>query len=198
MAGVGVALTEVTVSTGRSDYMLFVDGKLCGSLEAKREGTNLGAVAQQNAKYILSGTGFIQRWVPEGEPLPFQYEATNQEIRFCDNRDPKPKSRFIFHFHKPETLRNWLEQGNSFRARLQNLPALKSSEFIGGLRDCQISAVEGIENSLKQAKPRALLQMATGSGKTFTACTQVYRLAKFAQAKRVLFLVDRGNLGDKP
>ena len=37
--------------------------------------------------------------------------------------------------------------------------------------------------------------MATGSGKTFTACTCCYRLIKFAKAKRILFLVDRNNLG---
>jgi type I restriction enzyme R subunit len=190
-AGVGVAVREVTVSKGRSDYMLFISGKLCGSLEAKREGANLGGVGEQNAAYINSETGIMQRWVPKGQPLPFQYEATNNEIRFCDNYDPKPRSRHIFHFHKPETLKERLEEGSSFRARLQDLPALNTK----GLRDCQIDAITGIEKSLKNNNQRALLQMATGAGKTFTACTQVYRLAKFTQAKRVLFLVDRGNLG---
>lgn len=190
-AGVGVAVREVTVSKGRSDYMLFISGKLCGSLEAKREGENLGGVSEQNADYINSETGFMQRWVPADQPLPFQYEATNNEIRFCDNRDPKPRSRHIFHFHRPETLKERLEQGSSFRARLQDLPVLNTK----GLRDCQIDAITGIEKSLRNNNQRALLQMATGAGKTFTACTQVYRLAKFTQAKRILFLVDRGNLG---
>lgn len=190
-ASLGVAVREVTVSKGRSDYLLFIAGKLCGSLEAKREGASLGGVAEQNAEYITSSTGVFQRWVPEDQALPFQYEATNIEIRFCDNRDPKPRSRHISQFHRPETLKERLEQGNSFRARLQDLPPLNEK----GLRDCQIDAVKGIEQSLKSNKQRALLQMATGAGKTFTACTQVYRLAKFAKAKRVLFLVDRGNLG---
>lgn len=190
-AGVGVAVREVTVSKGRSDYLLFVAGKLCGSLEAKREGTNLGGVSEQSAKYAQSTTGVFQRWVPVGEDLPFQYDATNNEIRFCDNRDPKPRSRSIFHFHRPETLKERLEQGSSFRARLQQLPELDAT----GLRRCQVDAINGIEQSLKNNNQRALLQMATGAGKTFTACTEVYRLAKFAKVKRVLFLVDRGNLG---
>lgn len=186
----GVAVREMDTSTGPADYMLFIDGKACGIIEAKREGKNLGAVAQQSARYAASKTKDIQRWVPEDQPLPFLYEATNNEIRFRDERDPKPRSRNVFHFHKPETLKAWLEEGDTLRARLQELPALN----INGLRDCQIAAVKGIEQSLKQAKPRALLQMATGSGKTYAAVTQVYRLAKFAKAKRVLFLVDRGNL----
>lgn len=191
IASEGVALREVTVSNGRADYLLFISGKLCGSLEAKREGTNLGGVSEQNADYIKSSTGVFQRWVPKNKPLPFQYEATNNEIRFCDHRDPKPRSRHIFHFHRPETLKERLDEGSSFRARLQTLPELNTKD----LRACQIDAIKGIEKSLKNNNQRALLQMATGAGKTFTACTQVYRLAKFAEAKRVLFLVDRGNLG---
>lgn len=39
--------------------------------------------------------------------------------------------------------------------------------------------------------------MATGSGKTFTAITCIYRLLKFAKAKRILFLVDTKNLGEQ-
>ncbi|KXJ50604.1 MAG: restriction endonuclease subunit R [Colwellia sp. Phe_37] len=189
-ASLGVAVREMDTSTGPADYMLFIDGKACGIIEAKREGKSLGGVAEQSARYAVSKTKDIQRWVPEAQPLPFLYEATNNEIRFRDERDPKPRSRNVFHFHKPETLKSWLEEGDTLRARLQELPILNTD----GLRDCQIAAVTGIEHSLKQAKPRALLQMATGSGKTYTAVTQVYRLAKFAKAKRVLFLVDRGNL----
>jgi len=176
--------------TGPADYMLFVDGKACGILEAKREGADLGGVAEQSARYATSHTQHIVRWVPEDQPLPFLFEATNHEIRFRDERDPHPRSRYVFHFHRPETLKVWLEEDNTLRARLQDLPELNTEN----LRACQIDAIKGIEHSLKQGKPRALLQMATGSGKTYAAVTQVYRLAKFAKIKRVLFLVDRGNL----
>ena len=188
----GVAVREMDTDTGPADYMLFIDGKACGIIEAKREGTDLGGVAEQSGRYATSNTKHIERWTPEGEPLPFLYEATNHEIRFRDERDPYPRSRFVFHFHKPETFKAWLEEGDTLRVRLQNdLPELNTEK----LRACQIDAIHGIERSLKQAKPRALLQMATGSGKTYTAVTQVYRLAKFAKIKRALFLVDRGNLG---
>jgi len=187
----GVAIREMETDTGPADYMLFVDGKACGIIEAKREGANLGHVAEQSARYATSNTKHIQRWVADEQPLPFLYEATNHEIRFRDECDPTPRSRNVFHFHKPETLKTRLELGESFRTRLQHLPELNTN----GLRDCQIDAIHGIEASLKKGKQRALLQMATGAGKTFTACTQVYRLAKFAKASRVLFLVDRGNLG---
>jgi len=186
----GVAVREMDTNTGPADYMLFIDGKACGIIEAKREGTNLVQAAEQSARYAVSTVKFIQRWVPEDQPLPFLFEATNHEIRFRDERDPHPRSRNIFHFHKPETLKAWLEEGDTLRARMQQLPELD----LHNLRACQIDAVHGIEHSLKQGKPRALLQMATGSGKTYTAVTEVYRLAKFARVKRVLFLVDRGNL----
>lgn len=190
-AALGVAVREFETDTGPADYMLFIAGKACGIIEAKREGASLGHVAEQSARYATSNTKHIQRWAANDQPLPFLFEATNHVIRFRDERDPAPRSRNVFHFHKPETLKDWLEQGDTFRARLQQLPELNTK----GLRDCQVEAVTGIEASLKQGKQRALLQMATGAGKTFTACTEVYRLAKFAKAKRVLFLVDRGNLG---
>ncbi|WP_369158560.1 DEAD/DEAH box helicase family protein [Candidatus Thiodiazotropha sp. LNASS1] len=186
----GVAVREMDTDTGPADYMLFIDGKACGIIEAKREGTDLGGVAEQSARYASSQTKFIERWVAEDQPLPLLYEATNHEIRFRDERDPHPRSRNIFHFHRPETLLDRLQEEETLRARLQQLPSLNTEN----LRNCQIDAITGIEHSLKQGKPRALLQMATGSGKTYTAVTQVYRLAKFAKIKRALFLVDRGNL----
>ncbi|MCU7804737.1 MAG: DEAD/DEAH box helicase family protein [Candidatus Thiodiazotropha sp. (ex Lucinoma borealis)] len=186
----GVAVREMDTDTGPADYMLFIDGKACGIIEAKREGADLGGVAEQSARYATSNIKFIERWVAEDQPLSLLYEATNHEIRFRDERDPHPRSRNIFHFHRPETLLDWLQEEETLRARLQQLPGLNTEN----LRNCQIDAITGIEHSLKQGKPRALLQMATGSGKTYTAVTQVYRLAKFAKIKRALFLVDRGNL----
>jgi len=183
-------MREMDTDTGPADYMLFLDGKACGIIEAKREGTDLGGVAEQSGRYATSHTRHIERWTPDDQPLPFLYEATNHEIRFRDERDPHPRSRYVFHFHQPDTLKAWLEEDHTLRARLHDLPALNTEN----LRNCQIDAIHGIEESLKAAKSRALLQMATGSGKTYTAVTEVYRLAKFAKIKRALFLVDRGNL----
>lgn len=184
----GVAVREMDTDTGPADYMLFIDGKACGVLEAKREGKNLGEVYLQSHRYTISKTKNLQRWA---DVLPFTYEATNVEIRFCDQRDTAPRSRNLFHFHQPQTLLHWLELKDTLRTRLQNLPALPTED----LRACQIDAITGLEDSFYKSKPRALLQMATGAGKTFTAVTECYRLAKYAKAKRILFLVDRGNLG---
>ncbi len=186
----GVAVREMDTDTGPADYMLFIDGRACGIIEAKKEGVELGGVSEQSQRYAISGLKHIQRAAANDGPLPFLYEATNHEIRFRDERDPQPRSRNIFHFHRPETLKSWLEAGWTLRKRLQQVPELHTEN----LRACQIDAIHGIEFSLKSGKPRALLQMATGSGKTYTAVTQVYRLAKFAKIKRALFLVNRGNL----
>ena len=177
--------------TGPADYMLFIDGKACGIIEAKREGADLGGVAEQSARYATSHTKHIERWVPEDQPLPFLYEATNHEIRFRDERDPHPRSRYVFHFHEPETLKDWLEEG---RHPARAPAGSTGTQYRTTCAPAKSMPSTASKTSLKAAKPRALLQMATGSGKTYTAVTQVYRLAKFAKIKRALFLVDRGNL----
>ena len=108
-------------------------------------------------------------------------------------RDPKPRSREVFSFPRPERIRDWLSQADSLRARLRGLPDLDPT----GLRACQISAIEKLEASFKDDHPRALIQMATGSGKTYASITSIYRLLKHADAKRILFLVDTKNLGEQ-
>ncbi|WP_019946763.1 type I restriction endonuclease subunit R [Hymenobacter aerophilus] len=187
-AALGVAVREFPTASGPADYALLVEGRLVGVVEAKKEGTSLTAVAEQTARYLTSATKHVPR---TAEELPFGYEANGHEIRFLDRRDPEPRSRPEFWFHRPETLRDWARQPATLRARLQELPAVEPA----GLRACQVEAIRNLDVSLKHDRPRALIQMATGSGKTFTAVTAAYRLIKFAGAKRILFLVDRGNLG---
>ncbi|MGY2132372.1 type I restriction endonuclease subunit R [Hymenobacter sp. HD11105] len=187
-AGPGIAVRELQTETGPADYGLIVDKKLAGIVEAKREGTSLIAVAEQTNRYQTSSTMYIQRAAPV---LPYGYEANGSEVRFRDLRDPNSRSRNVYNFHRPETLRAWLNDDVTLRHRLQSLPALVTT----GLRDCQVEAISNLEESLSYDRPRALIQMATGSGKTFTAVSLIYRLLKFAKAKRILFLVDRGNLG---
>lgn len=187
-ASLGVAIREFPLKTGYADYVLFVDRKAVGVIEAKAEGTTLSRVEEQSAKYTVG----LPKNIPHVElPLPFAYESTGIETWFRDNRDPAPRSRRVFAFHRPETLKELLDQPDTLRARLRDMPPLAAE----GLWNCQIEAVTNLEKSLAQDKPRALIQMATGSGKTFTACTFTYRLIKFAKARRVLFLVDRNNLG---
>ncbi|MBL9155791.1 MAG: DEAD/DEAH box helicase family protein [Verrucomicrobiales bacterium] len=190
--GQGQAIREYTTDFGPADYVLFVDRQPVGVIEAKKEtlGQNITTVEDQTGEYAAAKLKWVQN---SGQPLPFLYEATGVITRFTDQRDPKPRSREVFSFHRPETLRQSLAMGRSLRDRLQDLPALDPT----GLRDCQIHAITNLEASFRKAKPRALVQMATGSGKTFTAITSIYRLLKHARVKRVLFLVDTRNLGEQ-
>jgi type I restriction enzyme R subunit len=189
-AGVGVAVREYPTDTGPADYVLFINRIAVGVIEAKKDaaGENLTVVEEQTVRYATANL----KWRKDNSPLRFLFEATGQIIRFTDNADPAPRSREIFYFFKPETLVNWLTQPETLRRRLaDHMPALIERN----LRDCQISAVTGLEKSLALNKPRALVHMATGAGKTFTAITSIYRLLKFGGAKRILFLVDTRNLG---
>lgn len=189
-ANLGVAVTEMATDAGFADYVLFVKGKPVGVIEAKREeeGHRLTQVEEQSTNYANSKIKKLNN-----QPLKFVYESTGVLTRFTDYRDPKPRSRPVFHFHRPETLAAWLAQSATLRGRLQALPALSHE----GLRDAQQRAITNLEQSFKDNRPRALIQMATGAGKTFTACTFVYRLLRYANAKRVLFLVDTKNLGEQ-
>ncbi|MBB3116984.1 type I restriction endonuclease subunit R [Pseudoduganella violacea] len=189
-AGMGVAIREYTTDTGPADYVLFVDRVACGVIEAKKDsaGENLTATESQTERYATANL----KWRKDNTPLRFLFEATGQIVRFTDNADPAPRSRELFHFVQPAQLKEWLAQPDTLRRRLaEQMPALPEQN----LRDCQVSAVTGLEKSLAQNKPRALIHMATGAGKTFTAITAVYRLLKFGGAKRILFLVDTRNLG---
>ncbi len=190
-AGSGIAIREYQTNVGPADYVLFVDRRPAGIIEAKREeeAQNITRVEEQSAEYAHARL----KWISDDTPLPFIYESTGSLTRFRDDRDPRSRSREVFSFHKPETLVDWLEEEFTLRTRLFSLPVLAPQD----LRDCQISAVTRLEESFKQNRPRALIQMATGSGKTYTAITFIYRLLKYADAKRILFLVDTKNLGEQ-
>jgi len=190
-AALGIATCEYPTDTGPVDYLLMVDKKPVGVIEAKRakEGERITTVEDQSERYATSQL----KWSVKEDTLPFVYESTGILTHFRDLRDPKPRSRRVFSFHRPETMKQWLEQQQSLRASLHNFPELNTD----GLRDCQINAIQNLEQSFKENRPHALIQMATGSGKTFTAITAVYRLLKYAGAQRVLFLVDTKNLGEQ-
>lgn len=203
----GVAIREFPLNTGHgfADYLLYVDGKAAGVIEAKKTGTTLSGVEIQSAKYSHGLPDSLPAW---HRPLPFCYQSTGIETCFSNAFDPEPRSRSVFAFHRPETMSKWLTPENpiaengiadlqtgfgkraTLRFWLQHMPPLVEK----GLWPAQIKAIKNLELSLAQDRPRSLIQMATGSGKTFTAINFIYRLIKFADAKRILFLVDRGNL----
>ena len=189
-ANKGVAVREYQTDVGPADYVLFVDRKPVGIIEAKREdeGYHLTVVEDQAKSYAESKLKYLNN-----DPLPFVYESTGTVTRFTDNRDPKPRGRNVFSFHQPSIFAEWIKKGKSLRTRLWDIPNLDPT----GLRKAQIKAINNLEESFRKNRPKALIQMATGAGKTFTACTFIYRLLKFADAKRILFLVDTKNLGEQ-
>ena len=200
----GVAVREFPLASGhgKADYLLYLDQQAIGAVEAKKVGTTLTSVEQQSAKY---STGLPATLPAVLRPLPFLYESTGVETRFTSLLDPEPRSRVLYSFHRPDVLAEWLAadplwlpakhaldgRPASLRLRLRNMPEVPAA----GLWPPQLDAVRNLEKSLAENRPRALIQMATGSGKTFTAVTSIYRLVKHAGARRVLFLVDRANLG---
>ncbi|MFB7480010.1 DEAD/DEAH box helicase family protein [Streptomyces anulatus] len=196
LAGRGVAVREFTLATGRADYALYVDGRIVGVIEAKREGDHLSSALAQNERYAkgVLKEHSLAVW-RESEPFAFRYATTGTETYFVNRLDPDPRSREVFSFHRPETVAAWMERAGdrrapTFRSGLRRMPKLEPY----GLRLAQIDAITGLEQSLGHDKPRALIHMATGAGKTFTAVTETCRLLRHAGARRVLFLVDRNNL----
>lgn len=192
--GIGVAVREVNTESGPADYILFVNSKPVGVVEAKAEdlGYKLLQVEDQSVRYSNSSLK-IGAFTLDNDK-PFVYESTGTITRFTDYRDPKPRGRNVFWFHKPETLAEWIKLGKPLRERLLEIPDLDTT----GLRRAQIKAVQNLDKSFKNNRPKALIQMATGAGKTFTAATFIYRLLNApVKAKRILFLVDTKNLGEQ-
>ena len=194
----GVAVREVPTEAGPADYVLYVDAQAVGVIEAKKEGTTLTGVEPQTRKYQAAYPGQLPAFLVD-HALPFGYESTGAETRFTNGLDPNPTSRRVYTFHRPETLAQWRQNHIEFdgTATLRNgfseLPDLGTNP--PGLWPAQAEAIANLEASFKANRPRALIQMATGAGKTFTAANVCYRLLRHARANRILFLVDRANLG---
>jgi type I restriction enzyme, R subunit len=186
--GLGVAVREFPLNSGFADYLLYVDGKAIGVVEAKPEGFPLKGVETQSSKYTFG----LPKDLPHYHlPLPFAYETTGTATQFTNSLEPDPRSREVFSFHRPEELLRLVAKDDQVRGLLRKMPPLDA----GQLWLVQIASITNLEKSLAKNDPRALIQMATGSGKTFTAVNFCYRLIKYAGAKRILFLVDRNNLG---
>lgn len=191
MAALGVAIREYPTSTGPVDYALFADGKPVGVVEAKKDelGENITVVEGQSGRYANS----VFKYITSDYHIRFAYEATGELTRFTDYADKNYRSRRIFSFHRPETLLALLAKDDTVRNHLKELPALDTA----GFRKCQITALQNLDRSFAENRPKALVQMATGAGKTFTAITAAYRLLKYGRMNRILFLVDTKSLGEQ-
>lgn len=173
-----------------ADYILYLDGKAIAVLEAKREENKLGLeVAEQAQNYGNILPDWVQAWKT---PLPFIFLCNGDLLLFKDMREAKPSYKVIKKMFTPKEIVNLA--GDDIKSQFAKLPALPP---VGpkGLRECQFEAITNLEISFKQGLKKALIVLATGAGKTFTACTAAYRLLNYMGAKRVLFLVDRNNLG---
>lgn len=191
MAALGVAVREFPTSTGPVDYALFIDGIPVGIVEAKKTDAaeNITTIEVQSARYANS----TFKWVKCDYRIRFVYEATDKLTRFTDYDDTKYRSRTVFSFHRPETLATLLNRSNTIRNNLKNFPEFDAT----GFRSCQIKAIENLDKSFADNRPKALVQMATGAGKTFTAITAAYRLLKYGKMNKILFLVDTKGLGEQ-
>jgi type I restriction enzyme R subunit len=199
---VGVAVRETILKNvaGRADYLLYLNRKIVGVIEAKPSGVTLTEVQWQSHRYS-KGLDSEQSKVAvlHREELPFIYEASGTETHYTNLYDPEPRARHIFNFQKPDTLARIIRDSENqeqatWRGRVNNLPDTEGYD----LRPASRRAVIAIEKSLRENQhSRSLVQMATGAGKTRMAVTESYRLLKHGGFNRVLFLVDRNNLGDQ-
>lgn len=190
-ASLGVVVREFPTSTGPVDYALFVNGTPVGVIEAKKDdlGENITTVETQSGRYANSKL----KYVSMDYRIRFAYEATGVLTRFTDYDDIKYRSRRVFSFHRPETLMRLMMYADTIRNNMKHFPKLDTE----GFRECQIRAIENLDKSFAENRPKALVQMATGAGKTFTAITSAYRLLKYGRMKRILFLVDTKSLGEQ-
>ena len=190
-ASLGIAVREFPTSTGPVDYALFIEGRPVGVVEAKKSeaGENITVVEGQSARYANS----TFKWVQQEYRIRFAYEATDKLVRFTDYDDIKYRSRSVFSFHRPETLKALIAAPDTIRNNMKHFPGFDET----GFRKCQIKAINNLEKSFADNRPKALVQMATGAGKTFTAITAAYRLLKYGKMNRILFLVDTKSLGEQ-
>lgn len=190
-ASLGIAVREFPTSTGPVDYVLFLEGIPVGVIEAKKSelGENITSVESQSARYATS----TFKWIKNEYRIRFAYEATDKLTRFTDYDDIKYRSRTVFSFHRPETLLALLKQPDTIRNNMKRFPKFDPT----GFRKCQITAIKNLDASFADNRSKALVQMATGAGKTFTAITAAYRLLKYGKMNRILFLVDTKGLGEQ-
>ncbi|WP_158624147.1 DEAD/DEAH box helicase family protein [Micromonospora sp. HM5-17] len=213
--GLGVAVRNVPLCTGHADYLLYVDGSLVGVVEAgwaevepsggedDGVGTRPSGVASEVAlaarldryRHRLTVEQRRTAWRRD-HPLPFGYVSTGGETVFVNWLAPFPRPRDVTAFHRPATLARWMREADenptapTLRARLRQLPPPRARD----LRAAQVEALRGLDRSLADDRPRALIQLAAGAGKTRTVIVASHRLLEHAGAHRVLVLVDRDNL----
>lgn len=180
------AVRELPTDDGPADYVLFLNGKPIVVVEAKKLGLGPQNVLNQAQRYArnLRQEGY---GIYNGYKVPFAYASNGELIWFQNFQVVQSRSRPVQEFHTIKALEEMLRSNNVSNAQwlLDNPP---SSEK---LRYYQKDAIKSIEKAIADHKRSMLVAMATGTGKTYTVASLIYRLLKSGSSKRVLFLVDR-------
>ncbi|MGW2477612.1 DEAD/DEAH box helicase family protein [Streptomyces sp. NPDC001665] len=192
----GCVLVEPRLAGGRrADMLLTVGGQVVGIVECKRDGADLTNAMEQAGALAEAPAGSLP-WPVWRSPLPYRYVSDGRRLLFCDANDPEPHARLVSGFHQPRTLARWQREAEAdsaaptYRAR-QAAYLPRQDEGFDQLRNPQHGALRAIEQALAAGQRRALVHMATGSGRSFTGVFTAYRQLRYARAGRVLFVADR-------
>jgi len=185
-------MTAVAIREGllqgnkEADYFLFLNGKAVGVLEAKREDADITAqsVNDQVEDYARS---VPSRYPTVSNPLPIVLKSNGRDIYMRDMRISDSGYDLLSKIPSPKKIVAMLGIEDPFAG----MPSVPKK----GLRECQFKAITNLEASFRIGQKKALMVLATGAGKTYTACLASYRMLAYVGIKRVLFLVDRNNLG---
>ncbi len=179
-----LAVEEFPTAAGPADYALTGEHEIVGVVEAKKLSLGPQGVLVQAERY---SKGIDQEPRYQGEfGVPFLYSTNGEETWFHDVREQLNRSRRVSQFHTPAALQEMLTR--DIESELTKLLALPWNSV---LRDYQVEAGTAIEEAIRARKRKMLVTMATGTGKTLTLVSEIYRLMKSGAARRVLFLVDR-------
>ena len=201
------AIAEWPTESGPADYALFIGMTLVGVIEAKKNAKNVYGAIDQAKRYArgienLPEDVEVTQYGEFNTPLTF---ATNgraylkqleQEsgIWFLDVRDNTNRRKALKGWYSPQEIKTYLRQTpQQANTELDDM----GFDYELKLRDYQQKAILKVEKAIKDGKERAMVAMATGTGKTKTCIALVYRLLKAERFRRILFLVDRSALGEQ-
>ena len=214
--GKSIAISEWKCATKWADYALFIGEQLVGIVEAKKHISNVSGVLEQAKIYsqvVLqeNEAQFVNHSNDTNYKVPFMFATNGRSyleqhktasgIWFWDGRRQTNVAKPLTGWFSPRDLKEKLsfdESKGEKKLKETGLDLLKDPQGLS-LRDYQINAIRAVEDKIinNQEDQRALLAMATGTGKTRTMLGLCYRLVSSGRFKRILFLVDRTMLGNQ-
>ncbi|KMQ70825.1 type I restriction-modification system endonuclease [Chryseobacterium koreense] len=203
-----MAIAEWPCKGGYVDYALFVGTKLYAVVEAKRFGTDISTDLYQSKVYaenivIKEEVNNLGIW--EDYKVPFAFSTngrayfeqlrTKSGIWFQDIRISTNRSRPLRGWYSPKGLEELFERDiHLANQKLQDSnPDYLTSKNGLNLYYYQLDAINAVEDKIinQPEEQKALIVMATGTGKTRTINGLIYRLIKANRFERILFLTDR-------